>query len=425
MAPALRVLIVAEHASARFGGEAILPLHWFRLLRARGLPARLIVHERTRAELDEALADHRDAIEYVADGWFQRALWRAGEWLPRRLAEATLGVAMRWSTQRRALRRVRALVAAGAVDVVHQPIPVSPKEPSLLAGLGVPVVIGPMNGGMDYPPAFRGLESGWLRAAIAVLRRSASLVNLLARGKREATTLLVANDRTERALPRGCRGRVVRLVENGVDFALFAANASTAAPPRPPTGRFEALFVGRLVDVKALDVAIAALARLPDDVACRLTVVGDGPMRATWEGAARAAGVADRVAFLGFRPQSEVPALLRAADALLLPSIRECGGAVVLEAMAMRVPVVATGWGGPADYVDERCGVLVAPTNREALVDGFAHALTRMARQPAWRARLAQAAFDRCREEFDWDRKLDAMLAIYGEACERFAAERR
>lgn len=421
MAPALRVLIVAEHASARFGGEAILPLHWFRLLRSRGLPARLIVHERTRAELEEALADHRDAIEYVADGWFQRALWRAGEWLPRRLAETTLGVAMRWSTQRRALRRVRALVAAGAVDVVHQPIPVSPKEPSLLAGLGVPVVIGPMNGGMEYPPAFRRLESGWLRAAIAALRRSASLINLLVRGKREATTLLVANDRTERALPRGCRGRVARLVENGVDFALFAANASA---PRPSTGRFEALFVGRLVDVKALDVAIAALARLPADVACRLTVVGDGPMRATWEATARAAGVADRVEFLGFRPQSEVPALLRRADALLLPSIRECGGAVVLEAMAMRVPVVATGWGGPADYVDERCGVLVAPTSREALVAGFAQALTRLARQPEWRAQLAAAAFERCREEFDWERKLDAMLAIYREACDRFAAGR-
>lgn len=90
----------------------------------------------------------------------------------------------------------------------------------------------------------------------------------------------------------------------------------------------------------------------------------------------------------------------------------------------MRVPVVATGWGGPADYVDERCGVLVAPTSREALVAGFAQALTRLARQPEWRAQLAAAAFERCREEFDWERKLDAMLAIYREACDRFAAGR-
>ena len=47
----IRVLIVAEHASAKFGGEAILPLHYYRVLRARNVPVWLLVHERTRAEL--------------------------------------------------------------------------------------------------------------------------------------------------------------------------------------------------------------------------------------------------------------------------------------------------------------------------------------------------------------------------------------
>ncbi|NEQ17735.1 MAG: group 1 glycosyl transferase, partial [Moorea sp. SIO3E2] len=60
----LRVLIAAEHASAKFGGEAALPLHYYRILRQRGIPTWLVVHERTRAEL-EALFPQDQHKQYV------------------------------------------------------------------------------------------------------------------------------------------------------------------------------------------------------------------------------------------------------------------------------------------------------------------------------------------------------------------------
>jgi len=408
-----RVLIVAEHASAAFGGEAILPLHWFRCLRERGIDVQLCVHERTRAELEALFPADRDRLHFVRDTWLHRQLWRCGAWLPRKLGEATFGVLLRLLTQRRARAVARALVRAGRIDLVHQPIPVSPKDPSLLARLGVPVVIGPMNGGMSYPPAFRALEPAWLRGVVRVLRGMSGLVHVVLRGKREAAMLLVANERTARALPRGCRGRVVTLVENGVDFGLFAARAPAAAAVGDEGVSLRLLFVGRLIDLKALDVVIDAMATLGDEVACTLDVAGDGPMRAVWERHAAQRGVGGRVTFHGFVPQTRVPALLARAQVLVMPSLHECGGAVVLEAMAMERVVVATAWGGPLDYLDASCGVLVAPTNREALVAGFAAAIRRLATEPATRAALAAAGGRRCREQYDWTAKVATMLALY------------
>jgi glycosyltransferase involved in cell wall biosynthesis len=84
--------------------------------------------------------------------------------------------------------------------------------------------------------------------------------------------------------------------------------------------------------------------------------------------------------------------------------------------MAMGLPVIATRWGGPADYLDESCGVLLEPSSREAFVAALAAALVRLARSPAERRALGRAGLARVRERFDWEVKADAMLAVYRDA---------
>ena len=411
-APALRprVLIVAEHASARFGGEPVLPLHYFRVLRARGIPAWMIVHERTREELRELFPADLERIRFVRDSALHRVLWGIGRRLPARLRMVTCGVALRALTQLAARRLARRLVREEAIDVVHQPIPVSPREPSFLHGLGAPVVIGPMNGGMEYPEAFRSFEGRATRTAVGIARLASGLANRIAPGKRRAHALIVANERTRRALPGGVRGRVVELSENGVDLSLWSRGAPAEAPVRT------FVFLGRLVDLKAVDVLLEAFARIPRRVPVRLEIVGDGPMRGAWEELAARLGLAERVAFLGWIPQSAAAERLRAADGLLLPSLHECGGAVVLEAMACGVPVVATAWGGPAEYLAGDCGILVEPSSRETLVAGFAAAVERLATSREERRRLGTNGRRRAVEAYDWERKVDRMLEIYSEA---------
>ena len=96
----MKVLIVAEHASARFGGEAALPLHYYRVLRARGMPVWLITHARVRDELAALFpADIGTRIRFIEDGAFHRAMWRLNCYLPDRVGYVSAGFASRLATQ--------------------------------------------------------------------------------------------------------------------------------------------------------------------------------------------------------------------------------------------------------------------------------------------------------------------------------------
>ena len=156
----MRVCIVAEHASTRFGGEALLPVRYFSLLQARGVETWLVVHSRTRSELTELFREDLDRILFVPDLWIHRIVFRLSRYLPRRTSEATFGLFNQLITQFYQRSILRNLIRKQPIDVIHQPIPISPRFPSALFGLGVPVVIGPLNGGWNIPRRFAARSHG-------------------------------------------------------------------------------------------------------------------------------------------------------------------------------------------------------------------------------------------------------------------------
>ena len=411
----IRVCIVAEHASFRFGGEASLPLHYFSRLRARGIEAWLVCHSRTRAEIDSLFPSDRHRVQYVPDLWVHKLVVRLSAYLPNRLSGATLGVLVALMNQLIQRRMVSRLIPSHGINIVHQPIPVSPKAPSFFYSLGVPVVIGPMNGGMEYPAAFKRDESFLTRATVAIGRASAGVVNALIAGKNHASVLLVANERTRLALPSRGAGKIVEIPENGVDLNVWTTIPVRTAPATAAHPRF--VFVGRLVDWKRLDLALRAIAQLPD---AELEVIGDGAMRAQWTALTQELGIADRVNWVGWLPQDACAQRLSGATALFLPSIYECGGAVVLEAMACGIPVIAVAWGGPVDYLDDSCGILVPPAGPESIIGGFVEAAKKLAMDRDLRARLGAAGRRRVELLFDWNRKVDRILDIYRQAIGEF-----
>lgn len=175
-------------------------------------------------------------------------------------------------------------------------------------------------------------------------------------------------------------GRLVH-IDNGLALG-------PAAPSRRPVRRL--LVVGLLVARKGIGDLLAALARpgtMPADA--HLTIVGDGPERAAIE--ALAAGFAGRVQLLGFR--RDVPALMRAADAVVVPSRMEQQPLVVIEAMAAGKPIVATDTGDVAAMLGDR-GLLADPGD----VGSLAAALRRLFADPdpaATGRKLAARAADR------------------------------
>lgn len=416
----LRVLIVAENASDSFGGEAALPLRYFKLLRDRGIPAWLITHARVRDELSRSVPADLDRIHFVEDSRLHRWLWKLGTYLEPRLEYVSTGFLSRLVTQVEQRRIARKMVKRHGIQVVHQPTPVSAREPSLLTDLDAPVVIGPMKGDTDYPPAFRNEESLLTRMAIGLGRASAGWLNRIFPGKRQASILLVANEQSRSALVNGTSAKVFDLAENGVDTRIWRPSREVAA--EHSVCRF--VYVGRLVRSKGVDLLLRAFEQVAGR-GCGITglIIGEGPLREVLRRRAETAGVLGsaanqpgKVYFAGWQTQATVAELLVTQDCLILPTLLESGGAVLLEAMAVGLPVIATKWGGPAEYVDDGCGILVPPDSRESLIAGLADAMERLARDPGLRHRMGEAGRRKIELFYTWDTKIDRILDFYRQA---------
>jgi glycosyltransferase involved in cell wall biosynthesis len=160
--------------------------------------------------------------------------------------------------------------------------------------------------------------------------------------------------------------------------------------------------VARLTEQKGIDVAIRALAELPDDVV--LVVLGEGPARVALLGLARGLGVEARVFLLGRVP--DVAAWLRRATVLVHPARWEGFGLGVLEAMLAGLPVVATNVSAlPELVVDGETGVLVVPDDVRALVRAVERALEH--------PELGVGGRARARTEFSVARMADHTAALY------------
>ncbi|MEG4574055.1 hypothetical protein QUA56_15365 [Microcoleus sp. N3A4] len=151
--------------------------------------------------------------------------------MPARVNLPTLGLLSHLYTQTIQRRIVRNLVSKHEIEIVHEPTPVSAKFPSLMFGLGVPVVMGPLNADVKFPTAFRSRQNPTIDILIAIGHQCVDFFNHLFPGKIKAETLLVANDRTSQALPAGVGGKVIQLVENGVDFSVWRSESTVSKEP--------------------------------------------------------------------------------------------------------------------------------------------------------------------------------------------------
>jgi len=176
---------------------------------------------------------------------------------------------------------------------------------------------------------------------------------------RRAAAVIAVSDYLRRELEcklPGARGKT-SVIDSGVDLERFSPEVATQHQLESPAF----LCVGSLTERKNVVRLAEAFDRLGEG---SLTFVGDGPLRARLEGR-RGVHVAGRV------PHDEVPSWIAAADVVCQPSLIEPLGQSLLEAMACARSVVATRIGGPPEFVPPEAGVLVDPTDLDALARGL------------------------------------------------------
>lgn len=229
---------------------------------------------------------------------------------------------------------------------------------------------------------------------------------------RRADAVIVLTRRLAGALVAdGLPGHRVHVIPSGVDPAAYQTSADApdplAAVPHP-----RITYVGRLEPEKDVRTVVGALPLLRARDA-QLVLVGDGAQRTNLLDEARRLGVAHRVHAIGFVHHDEIPAVLAASDAFVLPSRFEEMGTAMVEAMHAGLAVVASAVGGiPSVVTDQVSGLLVPPGEPAA----FAAALDRVLGDLALASRLGEGA-RRAVAGFAWPALADQVLAVYRSAA--------
>ncbi len=416
--PRLRALLIADSCNPEW--ESIPLVGWSH---ANALRAHVDCHIVTRswntpALLRQGLVEGRDFTPIDTE-----ALFNPVQDLVRWISGPNKGMAMLTALsipsyiwlEHLAWRKLGADIRAGRFVVVHRITPLSPAVPSLIAGrcrrAGVPFIIGPLNGGLPWPASFPGLQ----RREGEFLSRFRNAYRLLPgyRATRQrAAAILVGAASTLAEVPKRWRHKTVYVPENGIDLARFPAPAPRTADSyrnRP----LRAVFLGRLVPYKGADMLIEAAAPLLKDGRMTLDLIGFGPESERLERMVADLGLTDRVVFAGKISHHDVAKWFSRADIFAFPSVREFGGAVVMEAMAMGVVPVVVDYGGPGELVTRRSGFALPMGTRDQVVAALAEVLHRIVAAPECLAPLSAQAARRAREQFSWPAKARQTLEVY------------
>jgi glycosyltransferase involved in cell wall biosynthesis len=226
--------------------------------------------------------------------------------------------------------------------------------------------------------------------------------------------LAVSEDLRQRCLESGVPAERCLLVENAIDTEEFRTKSS-AVEARNELGLSSESFligaVGRLSPEKGFDLLVRALAGLRQrGVSAELLLVGEGEQKQALEELAAGLGCRSALHLAGFH--ADVRPLYEAMDLFVLSSLREGLPNVVLEAMAMEVPVVATRIAGVPRVIDDgRNGLLLEPGSAELLES----AMLRLAQEKDLRRRLAAEGRRTIEERYSFARRMERIAAIYDE----------
>lgn len=283
------------------------------------------------------------------------------------------------------LRRLKAKGPGFDLIDAHYFYPDGVAAARLGAAIGKPVVISARGSDVTWIPRYRRP-----RRQICWAARAAAAVVTVSQALKDSLVALGVNP-----------GKIV-VLRNGVDLDRFGPRDRPSLRAGLGLHGPVWLTVGNLIELKGVNIAVEALAQVPD---ATLLIAGEGPQEQDLRQLVKRLGLDSRVRFLGAVPHAQLCDYYNVADAVVHASSREGMPNVVLEAMACGTPVIATSVGGIPELINApEAGELMQARSAEALVQAW-HAL--QARSPS---RLATREFA---QRLGWPPVIEAQCALY------------
>ena len=414
----LRILLIAEACNPTWTSVPLVAYSLAKALAARDdIAVTLVTHIRNREALESDPIARDVDLQFIDNEFVARPFFRVGEWLRGGSQLSwTTSTAIAWPGyiifEKMIYRKFRRELRAQSFDLIHRISPLTPTMGSPLASMcNVPMLIGPLNGGLPWPadyPDLRKREREWLVRVRDMYR----WLPYYRSTYKHARGVIAGSRHTATEIPAWFKGRRYYLPENGVDLQRIPLSNGWATPE--PGKKFQFVTIGRLVPYKGFDLILQAMAQSSDlRRDAELIVIGDGPSRAGLEAQAVELGLSSIVTFTGWVEHAKLQKYLRGAQIFVFPSLREFGGGVVVEAMACGLPPIVVNYGGPGEIVANDCGICLPMAPRKELVDQLATAMTGLLHNPEQCRSMAVAGLERVQRYFSWPQKAAQIVAIY------------
>jgi glycosyltransferase involved in cell wall biosynthesis len=319
---------------------------------------------------------------------------------------------------RKARNFIKQLIQENAFDLIHHLNPFAWRYASPAYGLGLPLVRGPLAGGLPTPAPLRSEVREFVHP-YKFLRFSDGL------RKKYDRVLHDSYHQTDCIL--GAAPYVIDLLKPlpVKRFEIEIEHGLDSLPPQELLKKnhdeqemTQLLYVGRVIRTKGVRDAIRAISHMETRQNVVFSIVGDGDDLRECRELVQNLQLGDTVAFRGWCTKEQVEQAYRQADIFLFPSFREPTGGVLLEAMTHGLPCVTCDYGGPAYMVGENCGLKVPPAEPEAYARQIAAQLDLLVRNKELRWQMGQAAMQHALHNFDWNMKMTRLDAIYSSLLE-------
>ena len=417
-----KILLIIEQCNPEW---ASVPLEGYSFYKhiSNLVETTLVTHDRNKSALQKAHPDRH--IIYIEESTFIKNYYKVAHRLSR-IKDKTIWPLRHTFTypiyeefNNRVYNKVKTSIIEGKYDVVHAITPMMPRYPVKVINVcqKTPFIIGPVNGGVPFPKGFNNVarkefaDLNFLRVIgrwiIPGYRKTYEKANYILSGSSYTLGLI-------KSLFNIPDQQIELFYENGISSSFLSKEEEVSARSAQIKDKIKLLFVGRLVPYKGVDILLEAISKLNTSIQEKLllNIVGDGSEKPLLQKKVADWKLTKIVNFIGWIPQKETLQYYKDSDLFCFPSIREFGGAVVLEAMANGLPCIVVNNGGIGEYVTEKTGFKIEPVSREFVLEELTKHIEQLIVDKSMRDEMSINSLKRV-QEFTWDNKAKKIIEIY------------